>query len=277
MGSASVGQAHVATLREGSVPVVVKVQYPEAYDVFRADLDCILFIVKYARPEALELAKKYCEGYLKELDFLAEVRNLEETYDAVMPVFGKVVAIPLVYRKYSSKRVVTMEYLNGPKLDTEVMRSLKAAGIDVATGGFKAWMKQMQKERNDHFSEDNVGSMFGLPTSTTGDVPSTTPQLTMIRWVGQFVDVFWLIRTLEEAARAVLGFTAQVVETTWGGTSWTKQTLMWMEQSRVTAKVELLLSTLLRVHGFEIFVTKLYNADPHPGEENTQSHPTVCI
>lgn len=51
-----------------------------------------------------------------------------------MPLFGHVVAVPVVEPDLCSARVLTMSFLDGPKLEAEARRQLLAVGVDVEAG-----------------------------------------------------------------------------------------------------------------------------------------------
>ncbi len=133
LASASIGQVHRARLHDGS-PVAVKVQHPDIERKLEVDLDIVLGLAQWAekvpeladyRPHAV--AAEFQRTIRRELDFRREARHIQEF--ARQFAGNPAVHIPRVYPEYSSRRVLTMEFIEGIKLaDTQ---RLAAAGIDL--------------------------------------------------------------------------------------------------------------------------------------------------
>lgn len=134
LASASIGQVHRARLHDGS-PVAVKVQHPDIERKLEVDLDIVLGLAQWAekvpelsdyRPHAI--AAEFQRTLRRELDFRREARHIQEF--ARQFAGNPAVHIPRVHPEYSSRRVLTMEFIEGIKLaDTQ---RLAAAGIDLA-------------------------------------------------------------------------------------------------------------------------------------------------
>lgn len=133
LASASIGQVHRASLHDGS-PVAVKVQHPDIEHKLEVDLDIVLGLAQWAekvpelsdyRPHAV--AAEFQRTIRRELDFRREARHIQEF--ARQFAGNPAVHIPRVYPEYSSRRVLTMEFIDGIKLaDTQ---RLAASGIDL--------------------------------------------------------------------------------------------------------------------------------------------------
>jgi len=116
MAAASIGQVHRAKLKSGE-EVAVKVQYPKIADAIKSDfknLDALKKVVTILFPKTPNI-----DTYLKELK-----RSLEDECDYEIErdnlLFFKEncqrfesIVIPKVYPEFSSKFVLTMEYLEG--------------------------------------------------------------------------------------------------------------------------------------------------------------------
>ena len=120
IGSASVAQVHIAVLQNNE-KVVVKVQRPNIKELFDADLESMYFLAKKLerRKDLYEFSPikivEEVERYTKnELDFSFEGRNIAHFYKLFAD--SKAVKIPKYYRTLSSKKVLTMSYLEGIKL-----------------------------------------------------------------------------------------------------------------------------------------------------------------
>ncbi|MBI1241459.1 MAG: AarF/ABC1/UbiB kinase family protein [Nostoc sp. RI_552] len=117
LAAASIAQIHTAVLSKNKLPVIVKIQRPGLEDAFRRDLQVIklfanslqfLNIAKYLRFDeaVLEVEKIFTE----ELDYRYEASNMERMKKTLRE-HG--VYTPSVYKKYSKRRILVMEYIPG--------------------------------------------------------------------------------------------------------------------------------------------------------------------
>ncbi len=124
LAAASIAQVHRAVLAhpEGSKEVVVKVQRPNIAGTVARDVDLLHTLARFVErtiPEShiyqpTALVEQFDQAITSELDFVLEAdnalrfqRNFEGHPHAVFP---------LVYKDASSKRVLTMEFLDGYKV-----------------------------------------------------------------------------------------------------------------------------------------------------------------
>ena len=133
LASASIAQVHAATLEDGT-RVVVKVQHPLAEDRVRKDLDILMHLAERAEALSPELEQykpssgvaEFRKNLLKELDFGKEVNNLQQV--ARNCADDPVIHIPAPYPDLSTRKVLTMERLDGYSVaDTARM---EAEGVD---------------------------------------------------------------------------------------------------------------------------------------------------
>lgn len=117
LAAASIAQIHTAVLYKSKVTVVVKVQRPGLEEAFQRDLNIIKFLSKlltllnigsYLRLDeaVLELENIFTE----ELDYRYEAANIRRMKKVLKQ---HNVYAPSVYRKYSKRRVLVMEYIPG--------------------------------------------------------------------------------------------------------------------------------------------------------------------
>lgn len=130
IASASLAQVHRATLKDGR-RCAVKVQYPGIDGIVRADLRNLIFVLKvlaWLEPnfDFRIIAREALKYIPMELDFIHEADNC----DTLRRNFASdpAVIIPEVYREFTTRRVLTMEFLDGIKI-TQVSE-LERAGID---------------------------------------------------------------------------------------------------------------------------------------------------
>ena len=118
IAAASIGQVHRATLPTGDA-VVVKVQRPEAPRQIESDLQLMRSAARVVRDrvhaldfiDAEALVEEFGRSIRQELDYQHEARNAE----TFRRNFGDStdVAVPKVIWRYSSSRVLTLEFLEG--------------------------------------------------------------------------------------------------------------------------------------------------------------------
>ena len=122
--AASLGQVHRATLKNGDA-VVVKVQYPGVDETVGQDLKNLkallqVFtlltrdVLRQKKFDASEIYQEMEERLREELDYVHEANNLA-LFQRLFADDEEVI-IPRVYPDVSSRRVLTMEYLDGYKL-----------------------------------------------------------------------------------------------------------------------------------------------------------------
>jgi predicted unusual protein kinase regulating ubiquinone biosynthesis (AarF/ABC1/UbiB family) len=112
---ASIGQVHRARLKSGEV-VAVKIQHPGILEAIDADLRNASII---GRLKALALPRANVKGMIAELrarlleecDYVHEA-DMQERFRAIVQGHETLI-VPKVYRKESSKRVLTTEYFEG--------------------------------------------------------------------------------------------------------------------------------------------------------------------
>ena len=120
IASASLGQVHKARLHTGQA-VAVKVQRPKAEETCRADVEILTAAVDFAERRNAWLRKRHAarqvaefrDALMDELDFRIEARNTELFRKNMQPLSD--VKIPHVYHDLSSKRVLTIEWIDGVK------------------------------------------------------------------------------------------------------------------------------------------------------------------
>jgi ubiquinone biosynthesis protein len=133
IAAGSIGQAHAATLSDGT-EVVVKVRRPGIVETVREDLEILRNFAarasrRWNRAESYDLTSivdEFGEGLLAELDYLQEGRNAERF--AANFQGDTDVRIPKVFWEKTTSRVLTLERVYGMKINDLV--ALESAGID---------------------------------------------------------------------------------------------------------------------------------------------------
>ena len=133
LASASIGQVYKARLKDGRT-AAVKVQRPDLDHLVAVDLGIMYHLaavseknieeVSFIRP--VTIVEEFARTIFKELDYTIEADHLERF---ARNFFGDpTVHIPEVYRELTTRRVLTMEFIDGVKASDT--RYLDAAGMD---------------------------------------------------------------------------------------------------------------------------------------------------
>jgi len=133
IAAASIGQVHRAQLRTGEL-VAVKVQRPQIKTMIETDLEILLDLATLAehrmeRMERLQLrdvVEEFAKSLRNELDYSIEARNAEK----IAKQFKKdpLIHVPAIYWDYSTRTVLTMEFVDGLKLNQ--FEELEKKGYD---------------------------------------------------------------------------------------------------------------------------------------------------
>ncbi|HEY9431277.1 MAG TPA: AarF/ABC1/UbiB kinase family protein [Blastocatellia bacterium] len=133
LAAASIGQAHAATLRDGS-EVIVKVRRPGVVEQVEEDLEILQNLAsamsrhwEFAALYDVEgLAQEFAQTLRSELNYLQEARNAERF--ALNFAGDAKVHIPRVFWEMTTSRALTLERIRGVKVSD--LDSLEANGID---------------------------------------------------------------------------------------------------------------------------------------------------
>lgn len=171
IAAASIAQVHVAYLHTGE-KVVVKVQRPDIDKIIETDLnilkDVSLLLEKrtsWGRFYRIsEIIDEVAEAIRNELDFNKEAKNADRFFN----IYKKInfVKIPKVYWKFSTRRVLTLEYVDGIKISDFI--NLKRANYDtekIASNLVEALFKQIY-EYNFFHADPHPGNIAIGPNET---------------------------------------------------------------------------------------------------------------
>lgn len=149
LAAASLGQVHKAVLHTGE-SVVVKVQRPGLKKLFEIDLQILKGITRYFQNHPtwgrgrdwVGIYEECCRILWEEIDYLNEGRNAD-TFRRNFRVYDWV-KVPRIFWRYTSPRVLTLEYVPGIKISQ--YEALEAAGVDrkaIARYGAQAYLHQL--------------------------------------------------------------------------------------------------------------------------------------
>ncbi len=133
VASASIGQAHAATLSDGS-EVIVKLRKPGVTEQVEEDLRILLDLAYLAANhwemaryyDVVAIVEEFAQTLRSEMDYLHEAHNLERIADNFAGDGN--VHIPRVYWELTTKRVLTLERIRGVKITN--VAELEDMGLD---------------------------------------------------------------------------------------------------------------------------------------------------
>lgn len=149
VAAASLGQAHTAHLKSGE-KVVVKVQRPGIEKIIQTDLEILGEIARLAEKHIEEsrifnpvgLVAEFRQAILQELDYTREADNISRFHTQFAG--DDTVYIPKHYPEFSSRRILTMELVEGIKISH--LDKIDKAGLNrkkLALHGANAFLKQV--------------------------------------------------------------------------------------------------------------------------------------
>ena len=130
LAAASVAQVHTGTLLDGS-PVVLKVQRPGAGAQVAADVDIIVRLAQRIENQTswgrdfgvVNLAEGFARSLRDELDYRIEFASTQQIGSVVAASgTGDILVVPRVYSHASSRRLLTMDLIDGVPLNAAADR-----------------------------------------------------------------------------------------------------------------------------------------------------------
>src|SRR6185436_13983912 len=138
LAAASLGQVHLAHMRDGRA-VVVKVQRPNIREQIVEDLESLHEVAQFLDAHT-EVGKRYefenmlhglRRSLLRELDFKLEANNLV-TFAENLEEFERII-IPQPVDDFCTSRVLTMDFIRGKKItDLSPLRLMEIDGPGLA-------------------------------------------------------------------------------------------------------------------------------------------------
>ncbi len=143
--AASLGQVQKANAKDGT-PLACKLQYPDMQSAVEADLHQLDWLFSLHRQfsqaiDTREVAQEIGERLREELNYEHEARNAA-LYAEILE--GSVVRVPKVHRDLSTKRLLTLGWLEGTKL-LEYKSADQETRNTLAQAMFTAWWRPMAR------------------------------------------------------------------------------------------------------------------------------------
>lgn len=168
LAAASIGQVHYGVLKTGE-RVAVKIQRPNMQRLIETDLEILHDIALLAEQrlawaahyQIRDIVEEFSRSLLEEIDYTIEGRNAERI--AKQFEQDPKVIIPKVYWDFSTKKVLTMEFVEGTKVnEVEKLKEKGNSPTDLAKRIVDSILHQILIEGYFH-GDPHPGNILALP------------------------------------------------------------------------------------------------------------------
>ncbi len=166
ISAASLGQVHRGVLKNGQ-RVAVKVQRPGLREQITLDLYIVRNIAAWLntnvgliRSDLVALIDELGRRVFEEMDYLNEASNAERFSE--LHRHNPRIAVPLIFKEATSRRVLTMEWIDGVKLtNLEAVRQLGIDPDDMVEVGVSCSLQQLLEHGFFH-ADPHPGNLLAL-------------------------------------------------------------------------------------------------------------------
>ena len=171
LAAASMGQVHKAILKDTEEEVAIKVQRPNIQQTIEVDLEIMLHLASLMERHVAEMevfhptkvVNEFARSIEDELDYTVEASHIE--HFARQFLDDEAIYVPKVYRDFTTKRILVMEFIDGIKASD--LDRLKKDGYDlkeIASRGADSILKQISVYGFYH-ADPHPGNIFILPNN----------------------------------------------------------------------------------------------------------------
>ena len=263
MGSASIGQVHRARLRSTGREVAVKVQYPEAKILFEDDIHAIRSLCERFAPEQVCTLQALEDQNKSELDYTNEAKNLLEI-GANMSEHGfqpTECLVPRPLPELTTKRMLVMDLLPGPKLIDGMRAYYEEYARKQGTT-----LKRLETKMRKRLEEEGIPDRYDGPSAS--QIASYQKMMRVADGLynlfvvgGHNVLVAPVLRRIRRRRRG-----AEKPGGDGGDDDDDDGTaMMRFRRTSIPPNTPRIVDSLMRIHGYQLLVDGLFNADPHGG------------
>jgi len=149
IASASISQVHKAVLKNGKI-AAVKIQRPDVKKIMGSDIEIMFYVAKLLEKHMpkikkfnpVQIIEEFSKWTEKELDFKKEAINAKRFARNFSN--DKTVKIPEIYDKFTTNKILTMEFIEGTELhDVKQIKKKKINLRPIIEHGFNAILTQV--------------------------------------------------------------------------------------------------------------------------------------
>jgi ubiquinone biosynthesis protein len=163
--SASIAQAHLATLKSGE-EVIVKILRPNIWEAIEKDMEILILCAKLInnyseeskRLRPIEVVSDYQTTVLHELDLVREAANCAQIGRNCLD--SEIIKVPKIYWDYCKTNILVQERIHGIPINN--LQQLKAAGVNIeqlAINGVQIFFTQVFRDNFFH-ADMHPGNIF---------------------------------------------------------------------------------------------------------------------
>ncbi len=171
LAAASLGQVHKAILKDTEEAVAIKVQRPNIQQTIEVDLEIMFHLASLMERHVAEMeilhptkvVDEFARSIEDELDYTVEASHIE--HFARQFLDDEAIYVPKVYRDFTTKRILVMEFIDGIKASD--LDRLRKDGYDlkeIASRGADSILKQISVYGFYH-ADPHPGNIFILPNN----------------------------------------------------------------------------------------------------------------
>lgn len=203
--------------------------------------------------------EEFSRQFLAELDYEREVDNLRRvhasTLDPRAPYSKWGVVVPRVFDDLCTNKVITMEYLPGPKFEEEARRQLALLGID-SKGGIRSVVQKAHQNTTEHelaLSPADASTWGDTMSRILRSIMSVDSMFTIARFARRVA--LWSTATAVQGVRVATAlYVAPESWTTWADER--EHSILQAERENWTQDA---IVALLDVHGYQILNQGLFS------------------
>ncbi|PXF46831.1 hypothetical protein BWQ96_03360 [Gracilariopsis chorda] len=168
VAAASIGQVYSAVLKGTGERVAVKVQRPDCEQIIALDIyilrnlsGTLSNILKLTGREIdlQSIVEEFGKLIYEEIDYVSEARNAERFAELYGDLPG--VDVPKIYWRYTKRRVITMQWMEGIRLNSEKLTRERSE--ELVRAMVQCSLRQMLE--NGYFHADtHLGNLLATPT-----------------------------------------------------------------------------------------------------------------
>lgn len=170
VAAASIGQVYSAVLKGTGERVAVKVQRPDCEQIIALDIHILrnlsgtinrLLKLTGREIDLQSIIEEFGKLIYEEIDYLSEARNAERFLELYGDLRG--VDVPRIYWRYTKRRVITMEWMEGSRLTSHKLT--KARSEELVRAMVQCSLRQMLE--NGYFHADtHLGNLLARPNGS---------------------------------------------------------------------------------------------------------------